>query len=49
LATTWPARQYGGVESTLVNSVHQELIERGERDGTTTETGGENVILRPGR
>jgi transposase len=40
------ARELGVVEQTLSNWVRQERIDRGEREGTTTETLEENVRLR---
>jgi transposase len=40
------ARELGVVEQTLSNWVRQERIDRGEREGTTTETHEENVRLR---
>ncbi len=40
------ARELGVVEQTLGNWVRQERIDRGEREGTTTEMREENVRLR---
>jgi transposase len=40
------ARELGVVEQTLGNWVRQERIDRGEREGTTTEVREENVRLR---
>jgi transposase-like protein len=40
------AREFGVVEQTLGNWVRQERIDRGEREGTTTEMREENVRLR---
>ena len=40
------ARELGVVEQTLGNWVRQERIDRGEREGTTTEIREENVRLR---
>jgi len=40
------ARELGLVEQTLGNWVRQERIDRGEREGTTTEIREENVRLR---
>jgi transposase-like protein len=40
------ARELGIVEQTLGNWVRQERIDRGEREGTTTEMREENVRLR---
>ena len=40
------ARELGLVEQTLGNWVRQERIDRGEREGTTTEMREENVRLR---
>ena len=40
------ARELGLVEQTLGNWVRQERIDRGEREGTTTEVREENVRLR---
>ena len=40
------ARELGIVEQTLGNWVRQERIDRGEREGTTTEIREENARLR---
>src|SRR5271167_2321814 len=40
------ARELGVVEQTLGNWVRQERIDRGEREGTTTEIREENARLR---
>src|SRR5271163_3313522 len=40
------ARELGVVEQTLGNWVRQERIDRGEREGTTTEVREENARLR---
>ena len=40
------ARELGLVEQMLGNWVRQERIDRGEREGTTTEIREENVRLR---
>src|ERR1700691_1045682 len=40
------ARELGIVEHTLGNWVRQERIDRGEREGTTTEMREENARLR---
>src|SRR5271154_2111715 len=40
------ARELGVVEQTLGNWVRQERVDRGEREGTTTEIREENVRLR---
>lgn len=40
------ARELGVIEQTLGNWVRQERIDRGEREGTTTEMREENVRLR---
>jgi transposase-like protein len=40
------ARELGVVEQTLGNWVRQERIDRGEREGTTTEMREENARLR---
>jgi transposase-like protein len=40
------AHELGVVEQTLGNWVRQERIDRGERDGTTTEMREENTRLR---
>src|SRR3974377_2468835 len=40
------ARELGVVEQTLGNWVRQERIDRGEREGTTTEMREENAQLR---
>jgi transposase len=40
------AREIGVIEQTLGNWVRQERIDRGEREGTTTEVREENVRLR---
>ena len=40
------ARELGVVEQTLGNWVCQERIDRGEREGTTTEMREENARLR---
>src|SRR5271167_1929323 len=40
------AREIGVIEQTLGNWVRQERIDRGEREGTTTEMREENVRLR---
>lgn len=40
------ARELGLVEQTLGNWVRQERIDRGEREGTTTEMREENARLR---
>ncbi len=40
------ARELGLVEHTLGNWVRQERIDRGERDGTTSEMREENTRLR---
>ena len=40
------ARELGLVEQTLGNWVRQERIDRGEREGTTTEIREENARLR---
>ena len=40
------ARELGIVEQTLGNWVRQERIDRGEREGTTTEMREENARLR---
>jgi len=40
------ARELGVVEQTLGNWVRQERVDRGERDGTTTEEREELVKLR---
>lgn len=40
------ARELGVVEQTLGNWVRQERIDRGERDGTTSEMREENARLR---
>jgi len=40
------ARELGVVEQTLGNWVRQERIDRGEREGTTTEVHKENARLR---
>ena len=40
------ARELGLVEQTLGNWVRQERIDRGEREGTTTEMREENAKLR---
>ncbi|MHB1503881.1 MAG: transposase [Acidimicrobiales bacterium] len=40
------ARELGVVEQTLGNWVRQEQIDRGEREGTTTEMREENAKLR---
>ena len=40
------AREFGVVEQTLGNWVRQERIDRGEREGTTTEMREENARLR---
>jgi transposase-like protein len=39
------ARELGVVEQTLCNWVRQERIDRGEREGTTTEVREENARL----
>ena len=40
------ARELGVIEQTLGNWVRQERIDRGEREGTTTEMREENAQLR---
>src|ERR1700691_1112225 len=40
------ARELGVIEQTLGNWVRQERIDRGEREGTTTEMREENARLR---
>jgi transposase-like protein len=40
------ARELGIVEQTLGNWVRQERIDRGEREGTTTEVREENALLK---
>jgi transposase-like protein len=40
------AREIGVIEQTLGNWVRQERIDRGEREGTTTEMREENARLR---
>jgi transposase-like protein len=40
------ARELGVIEQTLGNWVRQERVDRGEREGTTTEMREENVRLR---
>jgi transposase len=40
------ARELGLIEQTLGNWVRQERIDRGEREGTTTEMREENARLR---
>jgi transposase len=40
------ARELGVVEQTLGNWVRRERLDRGEREGTTTEMREENVRLR---
>ena len=40
------ARELGVVEQTLGNWVRQERVDRGERDGTTSEMREENARLR---
>jgi transposase-like protein len=40
------ARELGLIEQTLGNWVRQERIDRGEREGTTTEMREENAKLR---
>jgi len=40
------ARELGVVDQTLGNWVRQERVDRGEREGTTTEMREENVKLR---
>jgi len=40
------ARERGVIEQTLGNWVRQERIDRGEREGTTTEMREENAQLR---
>jgi transposase-like protein len=40
------AKELGVVEQTLGNWVRQECIDRGEREGTTTEMREENARLR---
>ncbi len=40
------ARELGVVEQTLGNWVRQERVDRGERDGTSTELREENARLR---
>jgi transposase len=40
------ARELGVVEQTLGNWVRQERIDRGDREGTTTEVREENAQLR---
>ncbi len=40
------ARELGVVEQTLSNWVRQERIDRGEREGTSTEIRDENARLR---
>ena len=40
------ARELGVVEQTLGNWVRQERVDRGEREGTTTEIREENARLR---
>jgi transposase len=40
------ARELGVIEQTLGNWVRQERIDRGEREGTTTEMREENTRLR---
>ncbi|MDA8038238.1 MAG: transposase [Actinomycetota bacterium] len=40
------ARELGVVEQTLGNWVRQERIDRGEKEGTTTEVREENARLR---
>ena len=40
------ARELGVIEQTLGNWVRQERIDRGEREGTTTEMREENAKLR---
>jgi transposase len=40
------ARELGVVEQTLGNWVRQERVDRGEKEGTTTEVRDENARLR---
>ena len=40
------ARELGVVEQTLRNFIRQERIDRGEKEGTTTEVREENARLR---